>query len=89
MEEDAGKSVHEGLNGTTGIDLNRAGTPLVEVVSEGRNAPAAEAVAYAKTLQVSVTWLDICDGNMAEGLVPASIYRIVRPKGQAGIRHAP
>lgn len=67
MEEDAGKSVHEGLNGATGIDLNRAGTPLLEVVSEPEMRSAAEAVAYAKALHSLVTWLDICDGNMAEG----------------------
>ena len=83
MEEDAGKSVHEGLNGATGIDLNRAGTPLLEVVSEPELRSAAEAVAYAKALHSLVTWLDICDGNMAEGSFRIDANVSVRPKGQA------
>ena len=83
MEEDAGKSVHEGLNGATGIDLNRAGTPLLEVVSEPEMHSAAEAVAYAKALHSLVTWLDICDGNMAEGSFRVDANVSVRPKGQA------
>ena len=83
MEEDAGKSVHEGLNGATGIDLNRAGTPLLEVVSEPEMRSAAEAVAYAKALHGLVTWLDICDGNMAEGSFRMDANVSVRPKGQA------
>ena len=83
MEEDAGKSVHEGLNGATGIDLNRAGTPLLEVVSEPGMRSAAEAVAYAKALHGLVTWLDICDGNMAEGSFRMDANVSVRPKGQA------
>ena len=83
MEEDAGKSVHEGLNGATGIDLNRAGTPLLEVVSEPEMHSAAEAVAYAKALHGLVTWLDICDGNMAEGSFRVDANVSVRPKGQA------
>ena len=82
MEEDAGKSVHEGLNGATGIDLNRAGTPLLEVVSEPEMRSAAEAVAYAKALHGLVTWLDICDGNMAEGSFRVDANVSVRPKGQ-------
>ena len=82
MEEDAGKSVHEGLNGATGIDLNRAGTPLLEVVSEPEMRSAAEAVAYAKALHSLVTWLDICDGNMAEGSFRVDANVSVRPKGQ-------
>ncbi|PSJ81136.1 Asp-tRNA(Asn)/Glu-tRNA(Gln) amidotransferase subunit GatB [Neisseria iguanae] len=88
MEEDAGKSVHEGLDGATGIDLNRAGTPLLEVVSEPEMRSAAEAVAYAKALHGLVTWLDICDGNMAEGSFRIDANVSVRPKGQAefGIR---
>lgn len=81
MEEDAGKSVHEGLNGATGIDLNRAGTPLLEVVSEPQLRSAAEAVAYAKALHSLVTWLDICDGNMAEGSFRIDANVSVRPKG--------
>ena len=83
MEEDAGKSVHEGLNGATGIDLNRAGTPLLEVVSEPEMRSAAEAVAYAKALHGLVTWLDICDGNMAEGSFRIDANVSVRPKGQS------
>ena len=83
MEEDAGKSVHEGLNGATGIDLNRAGTPLLEVVSEPEMRSAAEAVAYAKALHSLVTWLNICDGNMAEGSFRVDANVSVRPKGQA------
>ncbi|QMT33160.1 Asp-tRNA(Asn)/Glu-tRNA(Gln) amidotransferase subunit GatB [Conchiformibius steedae DSM 2580] len=81
MEEDAGKSVHEGLNGATGIDLNRAGTPLLEVVSEPELRSAAEAVAYAKALHGLVTWLDICDGNMAEGSFRIDANVSVRPQG--------
>ncbi|MDO5059509.1 MAG: Asp-tRNA(Asn)/Glu-tRNA(Gln) amidotransferase subunit GatB, partial [Neisseria sp.] len=83
MEEDAGKSVHEGLDGATGIDLNRAGTPLLEVVSEPEMRSAAEAVAYAKALHGLVTWLGICDGNMAEGSFRIDANVSVRPKGQA------
>lgn len=83
MEEDAGKSVHEGLNGATGIDLNRAGTPLLEVVSEPELRSAAEAVAYAKALHGLVTWLDICDGNMAEGSFRIDANVSVRPQGSS------
>jgi aspartyl-tRNA(Asn)/glutamyl-tRNA(Gln) amidotransferase subunit B len=69
LEEDAGKSLHEGLEtpGCSGIDLNRAGTPLLEIVTEPDMRSAAEAVAYAKTLHSLVVWLGICDGNMQEG----------------------
>ena len=67
LEEDAGKSLHEDFHGKTGIDLNRAGTPLLEIVSEPDMRSSAEAVAYAKTLHSLVTWIDICDGNMQEG----------------------
>ncbi|MEO6145500.1 MAG: Asp-tRNA(Asn)/Glu-tRNA(Gln) amidotransferase subunit GatB [Sulfuriferula sp.] len=67
LEEDAGKSLHEDFHGMTGIDLNRAGTPLLEIVSEPDMRGAAEAVAYAKTLHSLVVWLGICDGNMQEG----------------------
>lgn len=81
IEEDAGKSVHEGLNGATGIDLNRAGTPLLEVVSEPEMRSAEEAVAYAKALHSLVTWLDICDGNMAEGSFRIDANVSVRPLG--------
>jgi aspartyl-tRNA(Asn)/glutamyl-tRNA(Gln) amidotransferase subunit B len=67
LEEDAGKSLHEDFHGLTGIDLNRAGTPLLEIVSEPDMRSSAEAVAYAKALHTLVTWLGICDGNMQEG----------------------
>ena len=67
MEEDAGKSVHEGFTAQSGIDLNRAGTPLIEVVTEPVMHSSEEAVAYARALHGLVTWLGICDGNMQEG----------------------
>jgi aspartyl-tRNA(Asn)/glutamyl-tRNA(Gln) amidotransferase subunit B len=67
LEEDAGKSLHEDFHGMTGIDLNRAGTPLLEIVSEPDMRSAAEAVAYAKALHGLVRWIGICDGNMQEG----------------------
>jgi aspartyl-tRNA(Asn)/glutamyl-tRNA(Gln) amidotransferase subunit B len=67
LEEDAGKSLHEDFHGKTGIDLNRAGTPLLEIVSEPDMRSSAEAVAYAKALHGLVTWIGICDGNMQEG----------------------
>ena len=67
LEEDAGKSLHEDFHGMSGIDLNRAGTPLLEIVSEPEMSSADEAVAYAKALHSLVRWIDICDGNMQEG----------------------
>ncbi|HQR03632.1 MAG: Asp-tRNA(Asn)/Glu-tRNA(Gln) amidotransferase subunit GatB [Proteobacteria bacterium] len=67
LEEDAGKSLHEDFHGKTGIDLNRAGTPLLEIVSEPDMSSATEAVAYARALHGLVTWIGICDGNMQEG----------------------
>ena len=67
LEEDAGKSLHEDFHGLSGIDLNRAGTPLLEIVSEPDMRSSKEAVAYAKALHSMVTWIDICDGNMQEG----------------------
>jgi aspartyl-tRNA(Asn)/glutamyl-tRNA(Gln) amidotransferase subunit B len=67
LEEDAGKSLHEDYRGQTGIDLNRAGTPLLEIVSEPDMRSSAEAVEYAKALHALVVWLGICDGNMQEG----------------------
>lgn len=67
LEEDAGKSLHEDFAGMTGIDLNRAGTPLLEIVTEPDMRSAAEAVAYARALHALVMWLGICDGNMQEG----------------------
>lgn len=81
LEEDAGKSVHENLPGVTGIDLNRAGTPLLEIVSEPDMRSAAEAVAYAKTLHNLVTWLNICDGNMQEGSFRCDVNVSIRPEG--------
>ncbi len=67
LEEDAGKSLHEDFHGKTGIDLNRAGTPLLEIVTEPDMRSSLEAVAYAKALHALVTWIGICDGNMQEG----------------------
>jgi aspartyl-tRNA(Asn)/glutamyl-tRNA(Gln) amidotransferase subunit B len=67
LEEDAGKSLHEDFQGKTGIDLNRAGTPLLEIVTEPDMSSSAEAVAYAKALHALVRWIGICDGNMQEG----------------------
>ena len=67
LEEDAGKSLHEDYHGQTGIDLNRAGTPLLEIVTEPDMRSSAEAVAYARSLHALVVWLGICDGNMQEG----------------------
>ena len=64
LEEDAGKSLHEDFHGMSGIDLNRAGTPLLEIVSEPDMRSAEEAVAYAKAVHSLVRWIDICDGNM-------------------------
>ena len=83
LEEDAGKSLHEDFQGMTGIDLNRAGTPLLEIVSEPDMRSAKEAVAYAKTIHSLVRYLGICDGNMAEGSLRCDCNVSVRPKGQA------
>lgn len=82
LEEDAGKSLHEDYHGMTGIDLNRAGTPLLEIVTEPVMRSAAEAVAYAKALHSLVMWLDICDGNMQEGSFRCDANVSVRPVGQ-------
>ena len=81
LEEDAGKSLHEDHHGASGIDLNRAGTPLLEIVSEPEMRSAAEAVAYAKTLHALVRWIDICDGNMQEGSFRCDANVSVRPAG--------
>ncbi len=81
LEEDAGKSLHEDFHGMTGIDLNRAGTPLLEIVSEPDLRSAQEAVAYARTLHSLVQYLDICDGNMQEGSFRCDANVSVRPKG--------
>ncbi len=82
LEEDAGKSLHEDFHGMTGIDLNRAGTPLLEIVSEPDLRSAKEAVAYMKKLHSLVRYLEICDGNMQEGSFRCDANVSVRPKGQ-------
>ena len=83
LEEDAGKSLHEDFHGMTGIDLNRAGTPLLEIVSEPDMRSAKEAVAYAKKIHQIVTFIGICDGNMQEGSFRVDANVSIRPKGQA------
>ncbi len=82
LEEDAGKSLHEDFHGMTGIDLNRAGTPLLEIVSEPDLRSAREAVAYMKKLHMLVRYLEICDGNMQEGSFRCDANVSVRPKGE-------
>jgi len=81
LEEDAGKSLHEGLPGLTGLDLNRAGTPLIEIVSEPDMRSAKEAVAYMKKVHTLVRYLEICDGNMQEGSFRCDANVSVRKKG--------
>ena len=81
LEEDAGKSLHEDYHGQSGIDLNRAGTPLLEIVSEPEMRSGAEAVEYAKTLHALVMWLGICDGNMQEGSFRCDVNVSVRKPG--------
>ncbi len=82
LEEDAGKSLHEDYQGMSGIDLNRAGTPLLEIVTEPDMRSPAEAIGYAKALHSLVTWLGICDGNMQEGSFRCDLNVSVRPEGQ-------
>jgi aspartyl-tRNA(Asn)/glutamyl-tRNA(Gln) amidotransferase subunit B len=82
LEEDAGKSLHEDFHGATGIDLNRAGTPLLEIVSEPDMRSAQEAVAYARELHALVRWIDICDGNMQEAQFRCDANVSVRPRGE-------
>ena len=82
LEEDAGKSVHEGLANSSGIDLNRAGTPLLEIVSEPDIRSAKEAVAYMRKIHTLVRYLDISDGNMQEGSFRCDANISVRPHGQ-------
>ncbi len=82
LEEDAGKSLHEDFHGMTGIDLNRAGTPLLEIVSEPDMRSAKEAVAYMKKIHSLVQYLEICDGNMQEGSFRCDANVSIRPKGQ-------
>jgi aspartyl-tRNA(Asn)/glutamyl-tRNA(Gln) amidotransferase subunit B len=81
LEEDAGKSLHEGLPGLSGIDLNRAGTPLIEIVSEPELRSAKEAVAYMKKVHTLVRYLEICDGNMQEGSFRCDANVSVRRRG--------
>lgn len=82
LEEDAGKSLHENFHDMTGIDLNRAGTPLIEIVSEPDMSNAEEAVAFAKKLHSIVTAIGICDGEMSQGSMRFDVNISVRPKGQ-------
>ena len=82
LEEDAGKSLHEDYQGQTGIDLNRAGTPLLEIVSEPDMRSPAEAVAYLRKLHSLVRYIEICDGNMQEGSFRCDANVSVRPRGQ-------
>jgi aspartyl-tRNA(Asn)/glutamyl-tRNA(Gln) amidotransferase subunit B len=82
LEEDAGKSLHEDFHGMSGIDLNRAGTPLLEIVSEPDMTSSAEAVAYARALHALVRWIDICDGNMQEGSFRCDANVSVRRPGE-------
>ncbi len=81
LEEDAGKSLHEDFHGKTGVDLNRASTPLLEIVSEPDMRGSDEAVAYAKTIHSLVQYLEICDGNMQEGSFRCDANVSVRPRG--------
>ncbi len=83
LEEDAGKSLHEHFKDKTGIDLNRAGTPLLEIVSEPDLRGAAEAIAYARALHALVVWIGICDGNMQEGSFRCDANVSVRKAGEA------
>ncbi|GAA3939015.1 Asp-tRNA(Asn)/Glu-tRNA(Gln) amidotransferase subunit GatB [Litoribacillus peritrichatus] len=82
LEEDAGKSLHEDFDGQSGIDLNRAGTPLLEIVSEPDIRSAKEAVAYVKKMHSLIQYLDVSDGNMAEGSMRVDCNVSIRPKGQ-------
>jgi len=83
LEEDAGKSLHEDFHGMTGIDLNRAGTPLLEIVSEPDLRSSDEAVAYARALHALVRWIGICDGNMQEGSFRCDANVSVKKAGEA------
>lgn len=83
LEEDAGKSLHEDFHGMSGVDLNRAGTPLIEVVTEPDMRNAEEAVAFARKLQAIVTALEICDGDMSQGSMRFDVNVSVRPRGES------
>src|SRR5690625_726537 len=85
LEEDAGKSLHEDFHGMTGIDLNRAGTPLLEIVSEPDLRSTKEAVAYMKKIHALVRYLEICDGNMQEGSFRCDANVSLRPQGQEAL----
>jgi aspartyl-tRNA(Asn)/glutamyl-tRNA(Gln) amidotransferase subunit B len=82
LEEDAGKSIHDLFEGETGVDLNRAGTPLLEIVSEPEISNAKEAVAYFKAIRQLVTFLDICDGNMAQGSMRCDVNVSIKKEGE-------
>jgi len=81
LEEDAGKSIHDMFEGETGVDLNRAGTPLLEIVSEPEISSAKEAVAYFKAIRQLVTFLDSCDGNMAQGSMRCDVNVSIKKSG--------
>jgi aspartyl-tRNA(Asn)/glutamyl-tRNA(Gln) amidotransferase subunit B len=85
LEEDAGKSLHEDFHGMTGIDLNRAGTPLLEIVSEPDLRGAKEAVGYARALHALVMWIGVCDGNMQEGSFRCDANVSVRRRGESAL----
>lgn len=82
LEEDAGKSVHDMFDDYSAIDLNRAGTPLLEIVSDPDMRSAKEAVAYAKKIHALVQYIDICDGNMAQGSFRCDANVSIRPLGR-------
>src|SRR6188768_763463 len=83
LEEDAGKSLHEDFQGSSGIDLNRAGTPLLEIVSEPEMRSAKEAVDYLRAIHTLVRYLEICDGNMQEGSFRCDVNVSIRPIGES------
>ena len=85
LEEDAGKSVHDRVPGCSAIDLNRAGTPLLEIVSEPDMRSAAEATAYARQMHALVRWIGVCDGNMQEGSFRCDANVSIRPRGQQAL----
>ncbi len=85
LEEDAGKSIHDAFDGLTGVDLNRAGTPLLEIVSEPELASAKEAVAYLRVIHSLIRYLEISDGNMAEGSMRCDCNVSIRPKGSQAL----
>lgn len=87
MEEDAGKFVHDDREPVSYVDLNRTGTPLLEIVSEPDMRSPEEATAYLKKLHAIVRYLDICDGNMQEGSFRCDANISLRPRGQRGVRH--